>query len=253
MINAFLQHRHTVERQLASVGQATERISQHFTTILNQIQSTVKQLPSADSVEKREKIQQTINEEVVGILDFIKELNTFANLQKSTLQCEKNLITNQIKEALAKLETKIERLGVQVEFNASEDISILCDREKVTTVFWHLIDNALNALATQPEGQRQIKIDVSYLNSFRNAVNIIIEDTGGGICEQLLGHVFEPFTTSQPDSHNGIGGTIAKQFVDRHGGVLAYTSHPGKGTTFQVILPISPDSQIAGNVSEKIQ
>lgn len=70
----------------------------------------------------------------------------------------------------------------------------------------------------------------------------IITDTGIGMSEEFLQHIFEPFTQESSDSRSvyqgtGLGMTIVKSLVDKMGGIIEVTSKPGAGTTFIITLP----------------
>ena len=56
--------------------------------------------------------------------------------------------------------------------------------------------------------------------------------------------LFEPFVSHDPARKNGLGATIAKQVIERHNGTLNFNSEEGKGSTFQIVLPVSPDTPV---------
>jgi PAS domain S-box-containing protein len=65
-----------------------------------------------------------------------------------------------------------------------------------------------------------------------------IRDTGGGMDRKTLQRIFEPFfTTKGENKGNGLGLSISLEIVKRHGGGIAVTSKPGKGSTFEIVLP----------------
>lgn len=69
-----------------------------------------------------------------------------------------------------------------------------------------------------------------------------ITDTGIGMSEEFLQHIFEPFTQESSDSRSvyqgtGLGMTIVKSLVDKMGGIIEVTSKPGCGSTFVITLP----------------
>jgi signal transduction histidine kinase len=68
-------------------------------------------------------------------------------------------------------------------------------------------------------------------------VQIQVEDHGSGIGAEALKTLFEPFTTTKPGG-SGLGLYISHDIVKRHGGRLAVSSEPGRGTTFTVELPL---------------
>jgi signal transduction histidine kinase len=72
-------------------------------------------------------------------------------------------------------------------------------------------------------------------------VVIVVEDTGGGIPEEIREHIFEPFfTTKGVGEGTGQGLTLARSIVvDGHGGALTFTTETGRGTSFVARLPLA--------------
>jgi signal transduction histidine kinase len=68
-------------------------------------------------------------------------------------------------------------------------------------------------------------------------VQLQVEDEGCGIAPEAQQTLFEPFFTTKPGG-TGLGLYISHDIVKRHGGRLAVTSEPGRGTTFTVELPL---------------
>ncbi len=68
-----------------------------------------------------------------------------------------------------------------------------------------------------------------------------VHDSGVGIDAELQRHMFEPFfTTKDPDKGTGLGLSIVYTIARDAGGTVTCTSAPGKGTTFEVLLPVTP-------------
>lgn len=96
-----------------------------------------------------------------------------------------------------------------------------------------LVSNALDAM---PGGGR-LRIGAYAANGAVPAeVAVEVSDTGGGIPEDLLKSVCEPFFTTRPEG-TGLGLAIAKRYVEQNGGRLEIESRPGEGTTVRVRLP----------------
>jgi len=68
-------------------------------------------------------------------------------------------------------------------------------------------------------------------------LEVEITDTGGGIPEETLDKIFEPLFTTRAKGI-GLGLAVSKSLVDRHGGHIEVKSKVGKGTTFNVKLPL---------------
>ena len=71
------------------------------------------------------------------------------------------------------------------------------------------------------------------------SIELVIEDTGGGIPPENLPKVFEPFFSTKPEG-NGLGLSICRSIVWQMQGKLDINSTPGVGTRVTVIIPVSP-------------
>ncbi len=93
----------------------------------------------------------------------------------------------------------------------------------------------LNAVDAMPEGGT-LTIQTGREGDW-NWVRIT--DTGIGIPPEVAAHLFEPFYTTKRGT--GLGLTVSKAIVQRHGGEISFESTPGRGTTFWVRLPVVRD------------
>ncbi|WP_423929721.1 sensor histidine kinase [Candidatus Palauibacter sp.] len=111
---------------------------------------------------------------------------------------------------------------------------VVCHPNRVNQIFMNLVHNAAQAMPdggsltvrTRAEGDR---------------VHVRVADTGRGIPPEVIGEIFEPgFTTKGERIGMGLGLAIALQIVHQHGGQISVESEPGRGTTFDVYLPLRP-------------
>ena len=83
-----------------------------------------------------------------------------------------------------------------------------------------------------------------------NRLNIEISDTGQGIPEDVLPHIFNPFfTTKEEGKGTGLGLSMVYGIVENHGGKIMAKSKPGQGTTFIIEFPI----EIQSNKGDQIE
>jgi CheY-like chemotaxis protein len=116
-----------------------------------------------------------------------------------------------------------------------------------------LLNLCINARDAMPDGGRltisakSMKVDDARAALFSNAragdyVLIEVADTGTGIPPAIINKIFDPFfTTKEPGKGTGLGLSMVLGIVKSHGGFLNVESEPGKGTTFQVFLPVGND------------
>jgi signal transduction histidine kinase len=134
----------------------------------------------------------------------------------------------------------------------SSDIQLAMSTERVPLVRGHrvrlvqVVDNLIsNALKFTPRGGR---VDVR-LSAENGAAVIEVEDTGLGISDNEQQRLFERFFRSSQATKNqipgsGLGLTISKAIVERHGGQIELESSEGVGTTVRVRLPLSSDKLV---------
>ncbi len=118
---------------------------------------------------------------------------------------------------------------------------IRMDREKMKQVLINLVRNALEAM---PESGTL----ALFARNENGAVVFGVGDTGVGIEPGI--DIFNFFTTTKRGG-TGLGLPIARRIVEAHGGTLAYTSEPGRGTVFSVILPAQ--ARDGGGSKEKVK
>ena len=101
-----------------------------------------------------------------------------------------------------------------------------------------------NAIKFTPEGGR-VTVELAALIQAGRAARITVSDTGRGIAPDFVPRVFERFQQAEAGHRHdglGLGLSIARDLVERHGGTIAAASPGlGRGATFSVTLPVSPE------------
>ncbi len=174
-------------------------------------------------------------------------------------------------ELVGNLEEMLRRLiGEDVEFATAlgaPGARVLADPGQIEQVVVNLVVNARDALRSAREAGRfdgRLTVETSriVLGEADAAshlggrpgphVLLAVSDTGGGMDAETLSHVFEPFfTTKQKGEGTGLGLATAYGIVSQSGGTIWAYSEPGKGSTFKVYLPLSPDDEQAAAAEER--
>lgn len=112
-------------------------------------------------------------------------------------------------------------------------IMVRGDANRLQQAFLNLIFNAIEAM---PEGG-ELSIR-TRLNKIENTIQVRIQDTGQGIPESHLDHIYEPFFTTKAEGKGtGLGLSIVYGVVKNHGGKISVKSEVGKGTIFTMTFP----------------
>ncbi|OAN46786.1 hypothetical protein A6A04_06405 [Paramagnetospirillum marisnigri] len=123
-----------------------------------------------------------------------------------------------------------ERQGLHLGVMGSADLVLLADRDHVMQILINLVVNAMQA--TAPDGAITL-----LARSEDNWGLIEVSDTGGGIADDDLPKVMDPFFTTRALG-TGLGLSICRQLTEVNGGDIHIASEPGKGTTVTLRLPL---------------
>src|SRR5438445_986858 len=215
----------------ASIDELSSSIAHEIRNPIAAAKSLVKQMgEDPTSVENVEYAKVAIEEldrvehRVSHLLKYAKEEDmSFALCTLATV----------MDSALTQLRAKLDAAKVAVSRNYIAGPTVQADADKLRGVFVNLLDNAIDALASVPEGRR---IDL-FLDNGAGAATVRVRDNGCGIPADKLDHIFNPFFTTK-DKGTGLGMAIAKKIVEAHEGTIDVVSEAGRGSEFKVTLPL---------------
>jgi signal transduction histidine kinase len=195
---------------------------------------------TADTEESRQQAAQVIYNESGRMHRMVLDLLDLARLDAGTADItmspvNMHALLNAIRE---KFTPQSQTAGVAVKVEAAADLpNLTADGDRLAQVFTNLVDNALKF--TPPGGL--ISINASLV---RGGVHVSVSDTGSGISAEALTHIFDRFYQADSSRRGGakhgtgLGLAIAHEIVQAHGGKISVRSTLGKGTTFDVFLPL---------------
>lgn len=147
------------------------------------------------------------------------------------------------------------RVQIQVQRDYQDLPLVLCYPNHLNQVFLHLLSNAIDAIESASEQfdlscwVPTIRIRTALVRQ-TSAIQITIVDNGIGIPEALQSRIFDPFfTTKAVGQGTGLGLAISYQIITKlHGGSLLCCSETGKGTEFQITIPLQlPEAILCGS------
>jgi len=133
---------------------------------------------------------------------------------------------------------ELRRRGIVLETALAPDLPrVIGDRIQLQQVLLNLLVNAGEAMReTQPERRRVVVRSSAECRDGDVWAILAVEDAGAGFRELDEARLFEAFYTTKPGGL-GMGLSISRSIVERHGGQLWGTSNPGRGATFHLALP----------------
>ncbi len=217
--------------KLATAGQMAAGLAHEIRNPLTSIKMLGQVLQSR--MKDQPEDQKTFNALVKEIDRLDRIIQEFINRARpGELSLEEGDINQEVKEVLSVAEESLAAQNIVVRQHLSDNIpGISMDREKTKQVLWNLVLNAKDAM---PKGGSLIVTTKMADNQF---VAILVEDSGQGIAAGEAERLFQPFFTTKPEGV-GLGLTMSRKIVEKHGGDLLLENRPQGGMRARVLLPI---------------
>jgi signal transduction histidine kinase len=193
---------------------------------------------TGDSREKRDKQLDIIIEETERLGRIVDDVLNLSQLQSGYIKLEKSRFSvKEMVEAVTKrYEVLSENTGVKIVQQCPKDTVLEADKSRIEQVFYNLINNAFNH--TPAGGTIIVSAAIQPAE-----VRFEVSDTGSGIPEEDILHVWERFykadnTSIKKNTGTGLGLAIVKGVLDAHQAVFGVESKIGMGTSFWFQLKI---------------
>lgn len=242
----LIEERMTIEKQLfhadklVSLGELSAGIAHEIGNPLAAIKTVIQAMNEEKPFTgAQKKYMKRILNEVDRLASFLKTFSVYANPLVN--QTAKSRVDFVLREVLLLIKNEALKHDVVINYSISKYMPhIALDSDQLKQVFINIFINAIQAM---PEGGA-ITVTASSVDSKESAVAIAISDTGPGIPGEIIANIFDPFFTTKPTG-TGLGLSIVHRIINEHNGEIKVSSTPGKGTTFEVILPAAVKEEIA--------
>ena len=189
-------------------------------------------------VECQKDFCNTINSEATRLARLIDDLLDLSSMEVGSLSITRQNVEldRLLREVVEKITPLMEKKNLTFDVELPEKLPELqLDKDKIATTLVNLLGNA--AKYTPPNGRVVMRVKID-----ENMLRVEVEDTGVGIPESDLSHVFEKFFRSsdqrvQNESGTGLGLSIAREIIQLHGGEINVQSQLGQGSTFSFTIP----------------
>jgi PAS domain S-box-containing protein len=216
-------------------------VSHELRTPITNIRLYLELLESAPP-ERQKRFLAVIKEQselLTKLVEDILDLSRLTILKARKVAFTNVNLNNLIEQVVTAHLPLAEASGVRLIFEAAQDLPhIRAEHNQIARLVTNLISNAIRY---SPRGQVCVRTE-----SANGTVCLTVQDTGIGIEQQDLPHIYERFyrgrNVRQSEIHGtGLGLAIVKEIVDLHDGEIQVQSAVGKGSTFQVKLPAVMD------------
>lgn len=174
-----------------------------------------------------------------AILSMIKEIDRLDRIiqtmihrtRPGELQCQWGDLNESVSEVMGVAGENLSAQNISFEVRPYDGLpEIYYDPEKLKQVLWNLVNNAREAM---PGGG---DLTVTTRRADDENIEILVEDTGPGIAPDESEKFFQPFFTTKPEGV-GLGLTMSRKIVERHGGKLTLENRVGGGMRASVLVP----------------
>jgi len=242
--------------KMASLGKLSASVAHELNNPLEGILTYSKLI--AKRLRKRPELSEIMTEMLEDVELIISETERSGNIVKNLLLFSRKQVgdfetvpISKIVEQVIRLvqhHLKISKVELDIHY-ADENIGLFCNTNQMQQALIALFVNAVEAM---PDGGTlSVKVEK---RGHEDDIMIKISDTGMGIAQEDIPHIFEPFFTKKKEGKGvGLGLSIVYGIIERHGGHISVESELGVGTTFVIVFPTNAHREKRNDEANEIQ
>ncbi|QDS87094.1 MULTISPECIES: sensor histidine kinase [Rosistilla] len=228
---ASLRRRYEELAELA--GSLAHEIKNPLSVIHMNSELLSEEIAESDSPIRRRALDKVeiIRQQCQRMENLLRDFLRFARLQ--SVELTPGSLNDQIDRVLRAYQAQADQSGVEILRYLDNDApSVMINSDALQAALMNLVKNALEAM--EDGGQLLAR---TYTTKKTVAIDLI--DTGCGMDDNTILHMFEPFYSSK-NGGSGLGLPTAKKIIEAHGGRISLQSEVGRGTKFTIEFPMPP-------------
>jgi heavy metal sensor kinase len=189
-------------------------------------------------------VLREVNAEAERLGRLINDLLALARADERQAQFEVDSVRLDLLaiDTVESLESLAIERDITLSFQTAEPVTVRGDAARLIQVIISLVDNALTY--TNAGGRVTVSVEIHDATAY-----LIVSDTGIGIAQEDIGHIFERFYRADPARSRAAGGcglglALVEWIVHAHRGKVTVESQVGRGSTFTVVLPLEAATEI---------
>ena len=160
-----------------------------------------------------------------------------AFMKRNRMELQATPLEAVARDVLALVQGDALKQGITIELSLPERVpTVQADRVQLSQVLLNLVVNAMQSVSAEKVRERKVRIEVTY--DGRGQIEVAVVDSGTGIPDELLPHLFDAFVTTKQRGL-GIGLALSRTIVEAHGGNLRAENNRGDGATLRFTLAAS--------------
>lgn len=225
--------------RMSALGRMSGAVAHHYNNMVGSIQASLDYAINMQTVSAMRKALARTSEAVARTGSITLQLLAFA--QADHRAADLSDVTEILMMVVDEQEARLRQRNIALEFDAHPVPVCAARRDAMRIVLGNIIDNAVEAMPTGGT------LSITLARRDEQSVAITISDTGGGIADEDMEHLFEPFHTSKGaialggGRNPGLGLAVAHGLVRGMGGSITASNVAGRGARFDIVLPLNAD------------
>ena len=235
------QSRLTQSEKLMALGEMATSIAHEIKNPLVSIGGFARRLHKKIPEQSREKgYSEVIMKEIERLEEIVNNVLSFSRAESEVFAPAD--INQLISDTTALFTRELKKLNIQLKLKLAPDIpAVECDGNQIKQVLINLINNSIQAITGRADSAKENRITIRStpycnLDKQQELALIEIEDTGGGIQEETIHDIFNPFFTTKHDG-TGLGLPICHRIILNHKGEIRIHNQVGSGVTVVISIP----------------
>jgi signal transduction histidine kinase len=229
----------------AAIGQVARGVGHEFGNILMRVFGKI-DLALLDTEEPKtrahlETAMQAIERAKIILQNLRSYSKTSAPGAEPQVRLESLALATVFDQTLTLIAHELKTGNVEVIREYADAPNVEGDGPALGQVFLNLLINAKQAM---PKGGKlTVSVAAKAGPAAEPGVEIVVTDSGTGIPADVLPHIFETAFSTKGDQGSGLGLSISKSIIEKHGGSIVAESPSGGGAVFRIWLPVKPPAE----------